>query len=47
MACGEHLYVFYGEYGYPGEYAPGTWNGEVEAAGQCISVARIALADLD
>lgn len=47
VACGEHLYVFYGEYGYPGEYAPGTWNGEVEAAGQCISVARIALADLD
>lgn len=47
VACGDHLYVFYGEYGYPGEYHEATWKADVEASGQCIGVARIALADLD
>ena len=47
VVCGDHLYVFYGEYGYPGAYSPDTWDADVEASGQCISVARIALADLD
>jgi len=47
VACGDHLYVFYGEYGYPGEFDPSTWDPAFEAAGQCISVARIALADLE
>ncbi|MBN9105853.1 MAG: hypothetical protein J0I14_12710 [Propionibacteriaceae bacterium] len=47
VACGDHLYVFYGEYGYPGSYSPDTWDAATEAGGQCISVARIALADLD
>ncbi|MGC3992648.1 MAG: hypothetical protein QM779_00710 [Propionicimonas sp.] len=47
VACGDHLYVFFGEYGYPGEYRPDTWDAAAEASGQCISVARIALADLD
>ena len=46
VACGEYLYVFYGEYGYPGVFDPATWDPAVEASGQCISVARIAVADL-
>ena len=46
VACGDFLYVFYGEYGYPGVYEPATWDPAREASGQCISVARIALADL-
>ena len=47
VACGEYLYVFYGEYGYPGTFYPATWDPAVEASGQCISVARIALGELD
>lgn len=47
VASGDYLYVFYGEYGYPGVYNPSTYNPSVEAAGQCISIARIALKDLD
>ncbi len=47
VACGDFLYVFYGEYGYPGTYRRETWDAEVETSGQCISVARIALVDLD
>ena len=47
VACGDHLYVFFGEYGYPGPYDPATHSPDVESAGQCISVARVALADLD
>lgn len=47
VAVGEWLYLFYGEYGYPGVYAEGTWNPDTEWAGQCISVARIRLSDLD
>jgi len=47
VASGEYLYLFYGEYGYPGIYDSATWDPEKERSGQCISVARIALADLD
>lgn len=47
VASGDYLYLFYGEYGYPGDYKEGTYNPKTEWAGQCISIARIALADLD
>lgn len=47
VASGDYLYLFYGEYGYPGVYEEATYNRQTEWAGQCISVARIALADLD
>jgi len=47
IASGDYLYIFYGEYGYPGVYNPKTYNPAIEAAGQCISIARIALNDLD
>ncbi len=47
VASGKYLYLFYGEYGYPGKYSAGTYDPKTEWRGQCISVARIALADLD
>ncbi len=47
VRSGNHLYLFYGEYGYPGRYDSATYNAATEWQGQCISVARIALADLD
>lgn len=47
VASGDYLYLFYGEYGYPGDYNEKTYDPEKEWAGQCISVARIRLADLD
>lgn len=47
VAVGEYLYLFYGEYGYPGVYDTTTYNADAEWSGQCISVARIALSDLD
>ena len=47
VAVGPYLYLFYGEYGYPGAYSKETYDPAVEASGQCISVARIALSDLD
>jgi hypothetical protein len=47
VASGDHLYIFYGEYGYPENYDSLTYNRRTEWAGQCISVARIPLADLD
>lgn len=47
VANGEHLYVFYGEYAYPTAWSADSWNRDVEAAAQCISVARVPLADLD
>jgi len=47
VASGEYLYLFYGEYGYPGVYNEKNYSGDVEWKGQCISVARIALSDLD
>jgi len=47
VASGDHLYVFYGEYGYPRRYAAASHRPEEEWSGQCISVARIPLRDLD
>jgi hypothetical protein len=47
VASGGYLYLFYGEYGYPGVYDENAYNAEVEWGGQCISIARISLADLD
>lgn len=46
VASGDFLYLFYGEYGYPGVYDSATYDPVFEATGQCISVARIAIADL-
>jgi hypothetical protein len=47
VASGDYLYLFYGEYGYPGIYQANTYNDSAEWNGQCISVARINLNDLD
>jgi hypothetical protein len=47
VQSGDFLYLFYGEYGYPGTYAKETWDSITEWRGQCISVARIAISDLD
>ncbi|MBL7764232.1 MAG: hypothetical protein JNL23_12475 [Chitinophagaceae bacterium] len=47
VASGEWLYLFYGEYGYPGVYNNADYNAEKEWSGQCISIARIKIADLD
>lgn len=47
VASGEYLYLFYGEYGYPGTYNPAAYDRTKEWSGQCISVARIRLTDLD
>lgn len=47
VVSGDYLYLFYSEYGYPGEYRPNSYDPNLEAQGQCISVARIALSDLD
>jgi len=47
VANGDYLYLFYGEYGYPDVYIEQTYQRKTEWAGQCISIARIALKDLD
>ncbi len=47
VASGDHLYVFFGEYAYPGPWRADEHDPLLEASGQCISVARIPLADLD
>lgn len=47
VAVDEYLYLFYGEYGYPGVYDAQNYDPLVEASGQCISIARIGLDDLD
>ena len=47
VASGEYLYLFYGEYGYPGTYSEASYSKTIEHGGQCISVARIRLSDLD
>ncbi len=47
VVSGDHLYIFYGEYGYPGVYSADTYNPTMEYSGQCISIAQIALSDLD
>jgi hypothetical protein len=47
VASGDYLYLFYGEYGFPGVYEEASYDRKTEWSGQCISVARIALKDLD
>jgi hypothetical protein len=47
VASGDYLYLFYGEYGYPDKYDSILYNSNKEHAGQCISMARIKLSDLD
>lgn len=47
VASGGYLYLFFGEYSYPGKYDPNTYSADKEWSGQCISIARIALKDLD
>ncbi len=47
VASGKYLYLFYGEYGYPGTYDSTSYDPKVEWSGQCISIARILLSDLD
>lgn len=47
VASGEYLYLFYGEYGYPGVYDAKNYDTVFEASGQCISIARIKIKDLD
>ncbi len=47
VANGDYLYIFYGEYGYPGKYDSLTYDTTTEWEGQCISLARIRLSDLN
>ena len=47
VASGDYLYLFYGEYSYPGKYKADSFDVLAEHAGQCISVARIRISDLD
>jgi hypothetical protein len=47
VANGEYLYLFYGEYGYPGVYDENNYDSVFEASGHCISVARMKIKDLD
>jgi len=47
VVSGKYLYLFYGEYGYPGKYEEALYKPINEWKGQCISTARILLSDLD
>ncbi|QHT65617.1 hypothetical protein GXP67_02525 [Rhodocytophaga rosea] len=47
VASGDYLYLFYGEYGYPGTYDSLTYDPAKEWSGQCVSMARIKLSDLE
>ncbi|HOY08325.1 MAG TPA: hypothetical protein PLO67_23110 [Saprospiraceae bacterium] len=47
VAHGDYLYLFYGEYGYPGVYDSLKYAPSTEWSGQCVSMARIRLSDLD
>jgi hypothetical protein len=47
VSSGGYLYLYYGEYGYPGEYNEAGYDPQKEWSGQCISVARISLNDLE
>jgi hypothetical protein len=47
VVSGDNLYVFYGEYGYPGVYDEENYDPIKEWSGQCISVARLPLNELD
>jgi hypothetical protein len=44
---GDYLYIFYGEYGYPGQYSANGYDSVKEWRSQCISIARIPLAELE
>jgi len=47
IASGDHLFIFYGEYGYPAVYDSTKYDAKTEWTGQCISIASIQLKDLD
>ena len=47
VANGNYLYVFFGEYSYPQHYHPNSYDTAAEWSGQCISMARIPLVDLE
>lgn len=47
VTVGDYLYLFYGEYGYPGNYDSVKYDAKKEWNGQCISIARIQLSELD
>ncbi len=47
VANGDYLYVFFGEYSYPGHYNPSSYDTAYEWSGQCISIARVLLSDLE
>jgi hypothetical protein len=47
VAVGDYVYLFYGEYGYPGTYDSTSYEPAIEQSGQCISVARVKISDLD
>ncbi len=47
VRSGDHLYLFFGEYSYPKDYDSATYEPNTEWSGQCISVARIAINNLD
>lgn len=47
VASGDYLYLFFGEYSYPAVYDEASYDASNEWNGQCISVARILLNDLD
>ncbi|MBS1948811.1 MAG: hypothetical protein JST47_13695 [Bacteroidetes bacterium] len=47
VAANGYLYLFYGEYGYAGNYDALTYDPLKEWKGQCISIARIKISDLD
>lgn len=47
VTSGYYLYLFYGEYSYPGSYDSAGYDPDKEWSGQCISIARILLNDLD
>ena len=47
VASGDYLYIFYGEYGYPGNFSAESYDPGKEWSGQCISIARIPLSELE
>lgn len=47
VRSGDYLYLFYSEYGYPESYDPANYSADKEHAGQCVSIARIRIDDLD
>jgi hypothetical protein len=47
VAYGDSLYIFFGAYSYPVAYDSLTFSDSMAWSAQCITVARIALKDLD